>query len=66
MSYWSVAVDRSELKPIIKVKDMMTRHKENMLNFFRHLYNQCSERRAEQQDPVDQGIGSRVLRLRKL
>jgi len=35
-SYWSDAVHRSELKPMIKVKDLMNRHKENLLNFFRH------------------------------
>lgn len=34
--YWSDAVDRSELKPIIKVKDMMARHLEGILNFTRH------------------------------
>ncbi|KAA6230499.1 ISL3 family transposase (plasmid) [Chlorobium phaeovibrioides] len=34
--YWSDAVDRSKLKPIIKVKDMMVRHLEGILNFFRH------------------------------
>nr|WP_225739389.1 ISL3 family transposase [Chlorobium phaeovibrioides] len=34
--YWSDAVDRSELKPIIKVKDMMARHLEDILNFTRH------------------------------
>jgi len=34
--YWSDAVDRSELKPMIKVKDMMARHIEGILNFTRH------------------------------
>ena len=34
--YWSDAVDRSELKPIIKVKDMMARHLDGILNFTRH------------------------------
>ncbi|MDT9547741.1 MAG: transposase [Chlorobium phaeovibrioides] len=34
--YWSDAVDRSKLKPIIKVKDMMVRHLDGILNFTRH------------------------------
>ena len=34
--YWSGAIDRSELAPMIKVKDMMTRHLEGILNFTRH------------------------------
>jgi len=34
--YWSDAVDRSELAPMIKVKDMMARHIEGILNFTRH------------------------------
>nr|WP_278248912.1 ISL3 family transposase [Chlorobium sp. N1] len=42
--YWSDAVDRSELKPIIKVKDMMARHLDGILNFTRHrITNAVSE-----------------------
>ena len=35
-NYWSKAVDRSELNPMIKVKDMMVRHRNNILNYFKH------------------------------
>lgn len=34
--FWSNAVDRSELLPMIKVKNMMQRHLGNLLNYFKH------------------------------
>jgi len=35
-NYWSKAVDRSELHPMIKVKDMLERHLDNILNYVKH------------------------------
>jgi len=35
-NYWSKAVDSSELRPMIKVKDMMQRHLQNILSYFKH------------------------------
>jgi len=33
-TYWKEAVDRSELKPMINVKNMLQRHLKNILNYF--------------------------------
>jgi transposase len=35
-TFWCNAVDRSALKPMIKVKNLIVRHKKNLLNYFRH------------------------------
>ena len=35
-NYWVNAVEKSELKPLIKVKDMLVRHKDNIFNYFKH------------------------------
>ena len=32
-NYWVAAVEKSELKPLIKVKEMLVRHKDNMFNY---------------------------------
>lgn len=41
---WTGAVEKSELKPLIKVKDMLVRHKDNILNSFKHrITNAASE-----------------------
>ena len=34
--FWCNAVERSQLKPMIKVKNLIVRHKKNLLNYFRH------------------------------
>ena len=41
---WVDAVEKSELKPLIKVKDMLLRHKDNIFNYFKHrITNAASE-----------------------
>lgn len=35
-NYWVSAVEKSELNPLIKVKDMLLRHKDNIFNYFKH------------------------------
>lgn len=35
-TFWCNAVDRSALKPMVKVKNLIVRHKKNLLNYFRH------------------------------
>jgi transposase len=35
-NYWVGAVEKSELKPLIKEKDMLVRHKDNIFNYFKH------------------------------
>jgi len=43
-NYWVGAVEKSELKPLIKVKDMLVRHKDNIFNYFKHrITNAASE-----------------------
>ena len=32
-TYWCELVDKTKLKPLIKVKDMMERHKGNIINY---------------------------------
>jgi len=34
--YWSLTVDRSGLAPMIKVKEMLERHRDNLMNWFNH------------------------------
>lgn len=43
-TYWCGVVDRSELKPLIAVKDMLVRHKNNLFNYCKHrISNAVSE-----------------------
>ena len=43
-TYWCELVDKTKLKPLIKVKDMMERHKGNIINYFKHqVSNAMSE-----------------------
>ncbi len=43
-NYWGGAVEKSELKPLIKVKDILLRHKDNIFNYFKHkITNAASE-----------------------
>jgi len=49
-NYWSTAVDRSELNPMIKVKDMMVRHRNNILNYFKHRTSNA----------VSEGLNSKI------
>lgn len=43
-AHWSEMVDRSELKPMIKVKELLERHLDNVLNYFDHrITNAVSE-----------------------
>ena len=42
--YWSERVDQLELKPMIKVKELLKRHFDNILNYFKHeITNAVSE-----------------------
>ena len=43
-NYWVGAVERSELKTLIKVKDMLVRHKDNIFNSFKHRITNAASR----------------------
>ena len=42
--YWSLTVDQSGLAPLIEVKEMLERHRDNLMNWFKHrVTNAVSE-----------------------
>lgn len=49
-AYWCELVDKTKLKPLIKVKDMMDRHKGNILNYFKHQVSNA----------ISEGINSKI------
>lgn len=49
-AYWCELVDKTKLKPLIKVKDMMERHKGNILNYFKHQVSNA----------ISEGINSKI------
>lgn len=49
-TYWCGVVDRSELKPLIAVKDMLVRHKDNIFNYFKHRVSNA----------VSEGLNSKI------
>ena len=49
-TYWCGVVDRSELKPLIAVKDMLVRHKANLFNYFKHRVSNA----------VSEGLNSKI------
>ena len=53
-TYWCELVDKTKLKPLIKVKDMMERHKGNILNYFKHQVSNA----------MSEGINSKIQLLK--
>jgi len=53
-NYWSEAVDRSGLNQLITVKEMMQRHIENILNYFKHRTTNA----------VSEGLNSKIQLLK--
>jgi transposase len=53
-TYWCEIVDKSGLMPLIKVKELMERHKENILNYFKHKVSNA----------VSEGLNSKIQLLK--
>ena len=53
-THWCELVDESKLKPLIKVKELMERHKENILNYFKHKVSNA----------VSEGLNSKIQLLK--
>jgi transposase len=52
--YWSLTVDRSGLVPLIKVKEMLERHRDNLMNWFNHRVSNA----------VSEGLKSKIQSLK--
>ena len=53
-SYWCEVVDKSGLKPMIKVKGLLKRHINNILNYFKHWITNA----------VSEGLNSKIQMLK--
>ena len=53
-TYWCEIVDKSGLKPLVKVKGLMERHKDNILNYFKHKVSNA----------VSEGLNSKIQLLK--
>ena len=53
-SYWCEVVDKSGLKPMIKVKGLLKRHSNNILNYFKHWVTNA----------VSEGLNSKIQMLK--
>jgi transposase len=53
-TYWCEIVEKSGLKPLIKVKEMMERHKGNIINYFKHKVSNA----------VSEGLNSKIQLLK--
>ncbi|MEI6848340.1 MAG: transposase [Chlorobiaceae bacterium] len=53
-AYWCELVARSGLKPLIKVKELMEQHKENIFNYFKHKVSNA----------VSEGLNSKIQLLK--
>ena len=53
-SYWCEVVDKSGLKPMIKVKGLLKRHINNILNYFKHWVTNA----------VSEGLNSKIQMLK--
>ena len=54
LSYWSDTVDQSGLTPMIEVKDMLNRHRDNLLNYFKHRVSNA----------VSEGLNSKIQTIK--
>ena len=52
--YWCETVDKSELTPMIKIKDLLVRHLDKILNYFKHRVSNA----------VSEGINSKIQTLK--
>ena len=54
LTYWCEIVEKSGLKALIKVKELMERHKDNILNYFKHKVSNA----------VSEGLNSKIQLLK--